>query len=140
LATVVNTVINSVLRGADQQEHRRSARHAPDRGPHRLTRAVEAMCAEVLCHQRLHRGAGAAQHQYHCQDEPLHRAHRGQCRGGDAPDEPHVGEIEHDLHGTVGHEWQRQREHRALIDVRVSGRIDALRRQPPRRRRTLCAR
>jgi hypothetical protein len=42
--------------------------------------------------------------------------------------EPHVGEIQNDLHRTVGHERQRKREHGSLIDVHAAGGVDALRR------------
>jgi hypothetical protein len=41
---------------------------------------------------------------------------------------PDVGEVEHDLHRTVRHRWQRQRHDGALIHVREAGRVDVSRR------------
>ena len=72
-----------------------------------------------------------AEHQHNGDDEPLHRTDRRQRLRGDMADEPHVGEIEDDLHRAVGHERQRKRQHSSLIDMRAAGGIDALRRQSP---------
>ena len=121
-----------------QHEQRRGTGHRPQRGPHRLTGTPVAARTAVLRHERLHRHAGTAQHQHDGDDQPLHRAHCGECLGRDAAHEPHVGEVEYDLHGAVGHERQGERKHRTLIHVRVPGGIEALRRQ--HRRTTRCLR
>jgi hypothetical protein len=120
---------DQVPRRAHQHEQRRRARHRPQRGPQRLRRACVAARAEGVRHQCLHGVARAAQHQHHHDDQPLHRAHGGERARGNAPDEPHIGEAEHDLHGAVGHERQGEREHRALVHMRATVGAHALCRQ-----------
>ena len=61
-------------------------------------------CALRLRNEGLHRGSDTTQHQHNGDDEPLHGADRRQRLRGDMAYEPHVGEIEYDLHRAVGHE------------------------------------
>jgi hypothetical protein len=59
----------------------------------------------------------------------LHGGDARQGGGGDVPDESHVGEVQDNLDSAVRHEWQGERKHSALIDMRPAGRIDTLCRQ-----------
>jgi hypothetical protein len=44
-------------------------------------------------------------------------------------DEPHIGQAQNDLNRAVRHERQGKREHRPLVNVHVSSRVDSLRRK-----------
>ncbi len=78
---------------------------------------------------RLDRLPGTAQHHEHCPTQPLHGTDRSDGLSRYAADEPHVGEVEDDLHPTVRDERQREREHRPLIDVGLPFGIDPSGRQ-----------
>jgi hypothetical protein len=121
-----------MTRGADGDEQRRRAQRAPECGPYCLPGHAVMARPLRLRHDRLHRRTDAPQHIHHYQHQPLHRTDRRQRRGGDPADEPHVGEIQDDLYRTVGHQWQRQAQHRALVHVCPAVRVQAQRRQARR--------
>jgi len=59
-------------------------------------------------------GSGTSSSALH---QPLNGADRRQRPGRDSADEPHVGQIEHDLHRTVRHQRQRQCHHGVKVLV-----------------------
>jgi hypothetical protein len=118
-------------RGGHCQEQRHGTQDAPQRGPRGLRRAPVTPSAVRLRHERLHSHRNSAQQHDEDEDQPLHRADRGEGLHGDVANEPNVRQIQNDLHGAVCDQRQRKRQHRGQIHVRGARGVDALRGQTP---------
>ena len=124
---------NGCSRNGPGERQREEQRHERERRPQRVpqrARGVRAAPAAVgLRHEGLHREPHAAEQQDGAGHDPVDSAHRRHRVGGEPADEPQVGEIEQRLHGVGDHERRGEPEDLAQIDVRLAGRVDALRRQ-----------
>ncbi len=82
-----------------------------------------------LRHEGLDRETHAAEQQDGAGHDPVDSSHGRHRVGGQATDEPQIGEIEQSLDGIGGHERRCEPKDGAQIHVRVAGRVDSLRGQ-----------
>ena len=116
---------NDMARGAGRHKERNCAQSAPERCPGGLGGPLVTACALGLGHHGLHRSHDATQHQHDDQNEPLHGTDGRERVRRDVADEPHVREIQHDLHRAVRHQWQCERQDGPLINVRAPRGVDS---------------
>ena len=100
----------------------------PRAEPCRLTGAPIAVGTLRLSDQCLYRLTDTAEDVDHDQHEPLHSAHSRERTRGNSAHEPHIGQVQDDLHRAVCHQWHGECQDRQLTDVGATRAVEALRR------------
>ena len=114
---------------------RHGERRRPDAGARRRSCPRVRPGAVRLRDDGLHAHRHAAQQQVGDDHRPEHRRHPGERRRGDPPEEPGVGQVQHRLQAAVDEQRERERRHRAEVDVGVARGVVPLRREPRHRAR-----